>query len=103
MKKIFRIFVACLVVVAAASCTRELIAPENEDNNNQEIPEGLVRKEFSATVEEVGVKSDISGSFVLWEAGDEIAVYDGTATIKKFTAASIGSGGKNLLFSGGCR
>lgn len=100
MKKIFRIFVACLVVVAAASCTRELIAPENEDNNNQEIPEGLVRKEFSATVEEVGVKSDISGSFVLWEAGDEIAVYDGTATIKKFTAASIGSGGKTCSFQG---
>lgn len=100
MKKIFRIFVACLVVVAAASCTRELIAPENEDNNNQEIPEGLVRKEFSATVEEVGVKSDISGSFVLWEAGDEIAIYDGTTTIKKFTAASIGSGGKTCSFQG---
>ena len=78
---------ACL---AMASCTQELVPR----------PEGAVR--ITATREGfVGTKTDIGsaeGSYLLWSAGDKIAVVNG-GSVSEYTLTA-GAGTKTATFSG---
>lgn len=97
MKKISLIFCLAALIV---SCEKEN-APAGMDSNNQN-PEVVdngnkVPMVFSAVIEET--KSNISGSNVLWENTDKIAIFDGTS-LNQFSASSVTGGGLNAEFSG---
>ena len=67
MKKIAYILSVALV---AAACSKT----ENPVNNNEPQQPATGEVEFSAVFDEVPVKSELSGSKVLWKAGDEISI-----------------------------
>ena len=77
MKKIAYILSVILAAVACSKTEREL--PENS-SDFQETVDNTIK--FSAVFEDAPVaKSEISGTSVLWEAGDEISIlWDGGST-----------------------
>ncbi len=94
MNKYLYCFAALLAVV---SCNKEISV-------DSAVPDGapvaeLVRMTFRACPENLQTKADIDGNFVIWEAGDAIAVFDG-AQFNKFEASDISSDGHTASFSG---
>ena len=82
MKK--TIFYLALAVLAT-SCMKE-------NNPVENAPEAqLIAMEFATTVEATKTSLADDGMSVLWKQGDEVAVFDGTATKKKFVAQSAGA------------
>ena len=97
MKKYLYIAVG-LAVAALASCSKENAPIEETPGDNPAVVDtDKVPMVFSATSETT--KSDISGKDILWEAGDKIAIFDGT-DLNEFTAGNISGGGKCADFSG---
>ena len=100
MKKLFHFVILGTAALALLSCGKEP-APIEEPVSG-ETPEvvdpNLVPITFSAVTEKT--KSDISGSFILWESSDKIAIFDGTSTLKEFSASSVSADGKGADFSG---
>lgn len=100
MKKLFHFVILGTAALALLSCEKEP-APIEEPVSG-ETPEvvdpNLVPITFSAVTEKT--KSDISGSFILWESSDKIAIFDGTSTLKEFSASSVSADGKGADFSG---
>ena len=83
-------------ILLVASCTKEA-APDTVVFADREA--GLVEMSFVANAEGLQTRADIDGNFVLWESGDEIAVFDGSA-FNRFTASSVSADGKSAQFSG---
>ena len=52
---------------------------------------------FSAVTEKT--KSDISGSYILWESTDKICIFDGSS-LNEFSASNVSADGKGADFSG---
>ena len=77
MKKIAYILSAVLAAAACSKTEKEL--PENSSDFQESVEETI---EFSAVFDESPVaKSELSGTSVLWEAGDEISIlWDGGST-----------------------
>lgn len=100
MKKLFHFVILGTAALALLSCGKEP-APIEEPVSG-ETPEvvdpNLVPITFSAVTEKT--KSDISGSFILWESSDKIAIFDGTSTLKEFSASNVSADGKGADFSG---
>ena len=90
MKGKVKIIMGAAACLAVASCTQELVPR----------PEGAVR--ITATREGfVGTKTDIGsaeGSYLLWSAGDKIAVVNG-GSVSEYTLTA-GAGTKTATFSG---
>ena len=82
MKK--TIFYLALAVMAA-SCVKENLS----DSNKSEVE--LSPMEFETSLEAISRTSlAADGATVLWKENDEVAVFDGTSTKKKFTAQGAG-------------
>ena len=73
------------LAVLAMSCVKE----NNPESNAPETR--LVAMEFETTVEATKTSLGEDGMSVLWNQGDEVAVFDGTAEKKKFVAQSAGA------------
>lgn len=81
MKKIAYIL---SVVLAAAACSKT----ENPANINEPQQPQASKVEFSAVFDKVPVKSELSGTKVLWKAGDKISIiWDGGKTTAQADAA----------------
>lgn len=89
MKKILLPALAAMLALALLSCTRE---------DPEEMFDEIVDVTLRATLSGEETKAKLSGSKVLWEAGDKIAVFDGGA-IREFTLVS-GEGTKSAVFYG---
>lgn len=86
MKKSFKTFAAALAIIAAVSCAKE-VAPAVQD-----APvEGGIPVELSVSFEQ-NTKGYLDGLKVVWEVGDEVAVWDGTVA-NKFEVKSVSDGG----------
>lgn len=96
MKRKLFILLAALAVVAACQSKEDTKIDNPEDLGPQLIP-----MTFKGEAEEFGTKSDIivDDNTVIWEAGDAIAVYDGTA-LREFTATAVSGTGRGAEFSG---
>lgn len=95
MKKFYSLLTVCLAAAFVFSCAKE------KDFEAPETPgEGIDNKVpmvFSAVSEDT--KSNISGSFILWENTDKIAIFDGES-INQFSASSVSADGKGADFTG---
>jgi len=91
------VYCSAICLLALASCNKEMdidpVLPSDEQKTE------LVELSFDARAEGLQTKADIGGSFVLWEDGDAIALFDG-AQFNKFQATSISADGKTARFSG---
>lgn len=96
MKRKLFILLAALAVVAACQSKEDTKIDNPEDLGPQLIP-----MTFKGEAEEFGTKSDIivDDNTIIWEAGDAIAVYDGTA-LREFTATAVSGTGRGAEFSG---
>ena len=94
MKKYLIILSALAIAAAAAGCGKEVETEVPE--TSAEAQGDLITVTLSATRDDV--RASLSGTQVLWAAGDEIAVHDGTA-VRTFTLAS-GAGTKTATFTG---
>ena len=93
-------YLYCIVVslLALVSCNKEIeIEPALPDGSQQQAE--LVPMTFRASPEALLTKADIDGSFVVWEAGDALALFDGSA-FNKFEASDISSDGRTASFYG---
>ena len=98
MKKILFIIMAGIVAVTA--CNKEQVPePEITPSPNVESPE-LIPMTFKASVEDLATKANIVDDFIVWESGDKIAIFDGTASFKEFTVSALSPSGKGAEFSG---
>lgn len=88
MKKIIRLLAVLCTVAAAASCAK--VSTETIEVNT------LVKCSIVADLEPT--KATLDGVKVKWEAGDKIAVYDGTA--KREFALVSGAGTSSAMFEG---
>ena len=71
MKKTFKFFAAALVIVAAASCAKEI---ENNTNNESDVP--TVHMTFSASIDaEEETKTALNGKVVEWKESDNIKLF----------------------------
>ena len=73
------------LAVMAMSCVKENAPVANESEVE------LLPMEFVTTVEATKTTLHEDGKTVLWKQGDEVAVFDGTETKKKFTADKAGA------------
>ena len=96
MRKLFNLFAAALVMLAAASCEKNEVLP---DNNS----EGKVVT-LKASINNGGTKTSLGGEKgsdgkypVLWSAGDAIAVIQ-NGEIYKFVLSSVGNSGQTGTF-----
>jgi hypothetical protein len=100
MKKFFHYFIAGFAAVAVLSCAKE-VAPQDDTlpagDNPGIVDSNKVPMVFSAVTEDT--KSNIDGSFILWEDTDKIAIFDGSS-LNEFSASSVSSDGKSAEFSG---
>lgn len=96
MKRKLFILLAALAVVAACQSKEDTKIDNPEDLGPQLIP-----MTFKGEAEEIGTKSDIivDDNTIIWEAGDAIAVYDGTE-LREFTATAVSGTGRGAEFSG---
>lgn len=83
--KYAKFILASAVIMAVLCCTKET-----------DEPEGLMYRQFAAGVENASSKTELSGSKVLWQSGDEISVFDGEGNRKFKTATS----GVTAMFTG---
>ena len=97
MKKYIAIFSIGLALVAMSSCSKQLEEEQSEEFT-QEVSTGKVALEFSAVSEQI-TKADIDGSYIKWDEGDAICVFDGTS-LNPFTVTSRSNDNKNAKFSG---
>lgn len=102
MKKLYNLLLVSLTLIFAASCAKE--APQNAESVSPAPEDPVVDDKVPMTFEAVqeefdGVKSDISGNFILWESTDKIAIFDG-ADFNEFTVSSISQDGKSAAFAG---
>ena len=93
MKKIF-IFV--LAAITLLSCAKK---EELEDGAVERVPEGCELRTFTVSWDE-DTRTALSGTSVVWETGDAIAVFDNlsSTTIRRFTVVS--GGGTTAVISG---
>ena len=102
MKKNFTYFILGIASVALLSCNRNIVPDEpvtpDVPGDVPSVTDNKVPMVFSAFSEET-TKSDISGSFILWESSDKVAIFDGT-DLNEFTASSVSGDGKSAEFSG---
>lgn len=93
MKRIFNFSLAVIALTAAAaSCSKEMASPAEEEVIK------TVPTTFTASLDADKAGLSESGKQVLWESGDKIAVYDGTA-IREFTLID-GEGTTSATFYG---
>ncbi len=92
-------YLYCIVAfsLALVSCNKEIAVDSAVPGDAPEAE--LVPMTFRASPEGLQTKADIDGNFVVWEAGDAIAVFDGTQ-FNKFDSSDISSDGKTASFSG---
>lgn len=100
MKKYISIFAAA-IALTFTSCTKEaeLEPVDNNGITDTEIPSEGNKITFSASGENVETKADIDGKYLLWETGDKIAIFDGTA-VNQFDLVSKSADSKTADFSG---
>lgn len=93
MKQSGKIIILPLSAIVAAglvsSCTRE--------TGGQEFLEELVEMSFSAMSGGATSKSGFDGMDVVWHAGDEMSIFDGSLRNRRFSAAE---GGTSAVFTG---
>ena len=95
-KKLFIIFGLSAAIAAIAACAKKESPIPGEETRPAKK---LVSLTFKAEGEDVVSKSDISGSYILWEEDDAIAIYDGD-DLNLFEASYISEDGKRADFSG---
>ena len=88
-----------LAAVIAAACTRTEAVIPDEGQTPASQEDDLINLTFNAVSQDVDTKSDISDSFILWEDGDYIAIYDGS-DLNAFEADVLSDGGKSATFTG---
>ena len=91
MKKTVIFFAISAIAVLTASCSREIAAPEAPSQDT------LVQVSFHADKAAL-TRTALDGLNLVWSAGDEIAVFDGT-DIRRFTLVS-GEGTPSAVFTG---
>ena len=91
MKKIVNYALTAAAVILAAACSKEI---------GGEYPAGTDTLVFTATLEQP-TKADLSQYDVIWKAGDQIAVNNGTvwANSAALTDADITDGGRSATFT----
>lgn len=97
MKKYLYIVLAGIFAVTACESIIDIepvVTPEPSVDNP-----ALVSMTFKASAEDLATKSNISGSFIVWENDDAIAIFDGTA-LQQFTVSALSGTGKGAEFSG---
>ncbi len=92
-------FCIILSVFAFASCAKEIEISLIESDAVHSGQPSLVPLTFQAKAELMGTKSDISFPSILWEADDELAVFDGSA-FNKFSVVNLSDDGRTATFSG---
>ena len=99
MKKFSLYFIIGLAATAFIACDREkdALTPDPKDQEEEVVVDNKVPMVFSAVIEET--KSNIDGSFVLWDDTDKVAIFDGSS-LNEFTASSVSADGKSASFSG---
>ncbi len=91
MRKLFNLFAAALVMLAAASCEKNEVLPDN--NSEGKIVTLKASINNGGTKTSLGRWDDVNSEYpVLWSEGDEIAVIQGS-NVYKFTLKH-GDGGK---------
>lgn len=90
MKKIAKLFAVACAFAATVSCAKEMIS------EGVKAEENLVPYTVEASLD--ATKATVNGLEVVWQAGDKIAVFDGTAK-REFTIKS-GAGTKTAVFEG---
>lgn len=99
MKKLFHFVILGTAALALLSCEKEA-APTEEPvpgEPTEAVDPNKVPMTFSAVTEKT--KSDISGSFILWESTDKICIFDGSS-LNEFSASNVSADGKGADFSG---
>lgn len=99
MKKLFHFVILGTAALALLSCEKEA-APTEEPvpgEPTEVVDPNKVPMTFSAVTEKT--KSDISGSYILWESTDKICIFDGTS-LNEFLASNVSADGKGADFSG---
>lgn len=99
MKKLFHFVILGTAALALLSCEKEA-APTEEPvpgEPTEVVDPNKVPMTFSAVTEKT--KSDISGSYILWESTDKICIFDGTS-LNEFSASNVSADGKGADFSG---
>lgn len=92
MKTVYKIALAAFAFVAAASCSNVVTPSEPQES----VPAGFVQKTFTASLADTKTSLTDAGA-VLWEVGDEVAVYDGIAAEpNKFTVTAADAGSATL-------
>lgn len=95
MKTVFKniyVSLSILLLLSAAGCAPDIV-PENPAGDMQEeidVPEGMVRKQFTASIADM-TKASIVGYRVKFSEDDKIAVYDGTQK-NEFSVKSVDGG-----------
>ena len=95
MKTVFKNIYAILPVLllSAAGCAPGIV-PENPSGESPqeeiEVPEGMVRKQFTASISDM-TKASIVGNGVKFSGDEKIAVYDGTLK-NEFSVKSVDGG-----------
>lgn len=93
MKKIFYCSAAVILALSALSCNRQV---------EVETPQPAVGSlTFRAVLEQPVTKADLSNYAVVWQAGDQIAVYNGSewVTSDPLVASAIQNNGRYAEFS----
>lgn len=92
MKRIYSILFAATALFAAASCQKEMAAPEVESNNGEVMT-------ITATTG-VDTKTTLDGVSTLWEADDQISVFDANKEgNNRCFGIATGAGEKTATFS----
>ena len=93
MKKILKYSAAAFVAIVALACNRQV-----EVETPQTAADALT---FRAVLEQPVTKADLDNYAVVWQAGDQIAVFNGTswATSSPLEASAIQNGGRYAEFS----
>jgi hypothetical protein len=97
MKKYIAIFAIGLALAAIASCNKQLEDPQTEENTQEAIT-NKVPLEFCAISEQI-TRADIDGSYIKWDEGDAICVFDGIS-LNTFNVTSRSNENKNAKFAG---
>lgn len=87
------ILVIAVIAMFMSSCNKE----EIKRDDNIEVKTDLV--DYTLSVNQSSTKAYIDGKTIKWNAGDRLAVYDGTA-IREFTCAELQDGDTQATFKG---
>ena len=88
-----KIYILIALGLALAACQKE------KKVQDEELATSVNKVQMSFNAIGEATKANISGSSIIWDADDKIAIFDGSETKNEFSLTS-GAGNKNASFSG---